>query len=115
MTIPLSALSHILSFGIMMIDSTYVKHGATFPSMDGPYQPGPLGEDEALFETIEHVIAAAVQLISLIRPAPHSVVERAYYGVSAAIYIEKCCLVIGQFLQNFLFVQYILQLMHSIP
>jgi hypothetical protein len=46
--------------------------------MDEAYQPGPLDEDEALFETIDHVITATVQLISLIRPAPHSVVESAY-------------------------------------
>jgi hypothetical protein len=61
-----------------MIESTYAKHRATFSSMDEAYQPGPLDEDEALFETIDHVITATVQLISLIRPAPHSVVESAY-------------------------------------
>jgi hypothetical protein len=59
MSTPLSALSNILSSGIATIESTYAKHGATFPSMDELFQPAPFEEDEALCQTIDHVIAAA--------------------------------------------------------
>jgi len=74
---PLSAISNILSSGISFIESTYAKHGATFPSIDEPFQPGPLDEDEALSETIDRVIAAAAQLIALVKPAPRATVEHA--------------------------------------
>jgi hypothetical protein len=77
MSTPLSALSNILSSGIAAIESTYAKHGATFPSMDEPFQPGLLEEDEMLCQTIDHVIAAASQLIALVKPAPRTVVEGA--------------------------------------
>ena len=78
MSTPLSALSTIISTGIFTIESTYAKHGATFPSLDEPFQPGPLDEDEALSTKIDHVIAAAAHLIALIKPAPRAVVENAF-------------------------------------
>jgi hypothetical protein len=77
MSTPLSALSNILSSGIVTIESTYAKHGATFPSMDELFQPAPFEVDEALCQTIDHVIAAASQLISFVRPAPRTAVEAA--------------------------------------
>jgi hypothetical protein len=77
MSTPLSALSNILSSGIATIESTYAKHGATFPSIDVPFQPGPLDADEALCETINQVIAAAAQLIALVKPAPRTAIESA--------------------------------------
>jgi hypothetical protein len=78
MCTPLSALSNILSSGIATIESTYAIHGATFPSIDEPFQPAPFEEDEALCETINHVVAAASQLIALVRPAPCTTVETAF-------------------------------------
>jgi hypothetical protein len=77
MSTPLSALSNILSSGIATIESTYAKHGATFPSMDDLFQPAPFEEDEALCQTINHVIAAASQLIALVKPAPRTAIETA--------------------------------------
>lgn len=77
MSTPLSALLNILSSGIKTIESTYAEYGATFPSMDEPFQPGPLDDDEVLCETIDHVIAAAAQLIALIKPVPLTAVEGA--------------------------------------
>lgn len=74
---PFSAISNILSSGISSIESTYAKHGAAFPSIDEPFQPGPLDEDEDLSKTIDHVIAAAAQLIALIKPVPRAAVEHA--------------------------------------
>jgi hypothetical protein len=62
MSTPLSALSNLISSGIATIESTYAKHGATFPSIDDPFQPGPFDEDEALCKIDDHVIAAAAQL-----------------------------------------------------
>jgi hypothetical protein len=78
MPTPLSALSDILSSGIAKIESSYAKHGATFPSIDEPFKPGPLDDDEALSETIDHVIAAAAQLIALVKPAPRAAIENAF-------------------------------------
>lgn len=75
MSTPLSALSNLISSGIATIESTYAKHGAAFPSMDEPFQPGPLDDDEALSKTIDHVISAATQLIALVKPPPRMVVE----------------------------------------
>jgi hypothetical protein len=78
MSTPLSALSNIISSGIAAIESTYARHGgSTFPSMDEPFQPGLLEEDEMLCQTIDHVIAAASQLIALVKPAPRTVFEGA--------------------------------------
>jgi hypothetical protein len=73
----LSALSNILSSGIATIESTYAEHGATFPALDEPFKPGPLENDTKLMETIDHVIAAASQLIALIKPAQRTIVESA--------------------------------------
>jgi len=53
MSTPLRALSNILSSGIVTIQSTYAKHGATFPSLDEPFQPGSFEEDEMLCQTID--------------------------------------------------------------
>jgi hypothetical protein len=78
MSTPLSALTNIISSGVATIESTYAKHGATFPSIDEPFQPGPLDNDESLGETIDHVIAAAAQLIALVKPPSRSVVENAH-------------------------------------
>jgi hypothetical protein len=78
MSTPLSALSNILSSGIATIESTYAKHGATFPSMDELFHPAPFEEDEALCQTIEHVIAAASQIVALVKPAPRTALETAY-------------------------------------
>jgi hypothetical protein len=73
MSTPLSALSSIISSGIATIESTYANHGTSFPSMDEPFQPGPLDEDESLCATIDYVTAAAAQLIALIKPTPLAV------------------------------------------
>jgi hypothetical protein len=75
MATPLSALSSLLSSGIATIEATYAKHGATFPSIDEPFRPGPLDGDESLCETIDLVIAAASQLIALVKPPPRTIVE----------------------------------------
>ena len=75
MASPLSALSNILSSGIATIESTYAEHGVTFPDPDEPFKPGSLDHDRKLVETIDHVIAAASQLIALIKPAQRTIVE----------------------------------------
>lgn len=91
MSSPLSALSIILSSGISTIESTYAKHGISVPSMDEPFQPGPLDNDEALSKTISHVIAAASQLIALVKPAPLIVTEGSlsfYLSASLQVAVE---------------------------
>jgi hypothetical protein len=77
MSTQLAALSNILSSGIATIESKYSQHGISFPSIDEPFRPGPLDNDAALAETIDHVIAAAAHLIALVKPAPRSVAESA--------------------------------------
>jgi hypothetical protein len=86
MVTQLTALSSIISSGIEAIESTYTKHGLSFPSMDEHFRPGPFDDDEALSETVAHVIAAAGQLIAMIKPAPRTVVEGAF---SVCIYLRK--------------------------
>jgi hypothetical protein len=69
MSSPLTALSQIISSGINTIEATYATHGATFPSIDEPFQP-PAFNDPALVHPTNLVIAAAAQLIaSLTHPA----------------------------------------------
>jgi hypothetical protein len=78
MASPLSALSGILSSGIATIESTYAAHGIVFPSLDEPFQPGPLDMDTKLLETIDLVIAAASHLIALVKPAPRTILESSF-------------------------------------
>jgi hypothetical protein len=78
MVSPLSALSNILSSGIATIESTYAKQGTAFPSLDEPIQPTPFDEDRELLETIDHVIAAASQLIALVKPASRTIIESCF-------------------------------------
>ena len=89
MSTPLSALSNILSSGIATIESTYAKHGTTFPSIDEPFRPAPFEDDEALCRTIDHVIAAAAQLIALVKPPPRTVTESSLL-VGVRVYIDGC-------------------------
>lgn len=77
MPTPLSALSDILSSGIATIESIYAKNGTTFPSLDEPFQAGFLDHDQKLSDTIDHVIAAASQLIALVKPAQSTVMDGA--------------------------------------
>jgi hypothetical protein len=88
MATPLSALSNLLSSGIATIEATYAKHGATFPSIDEPFRPGPLDGDESLCETIDLVISAASQLIALVKPPPRSIVES---GFLVSNYVCRWC------------------------
>jgi hypothetical protein len=77
MASPLSALSSILSSGLATIESTYAKRGATFPSLDEPSNSAAFEDDTKLMETIDHVIAAASQVIALVKPARRTVLEGA--------------------------------------
>jgi len=78
MTSPLSALSDILSSGIAEIELTYAEHGATFPSLDEPFKPEALEDDRKLMKTIDHVIAAASQLVALIKPVKRTILESSF-------------------------------------
>lgn len=76
MSSPLSALSQIVSSGISTIESTYATHGATFPSLDEPFQP-PTFDDSGLLHPTQLVIAAAAQLIALLSHPPSSILDGA--------------------------------------
>ena len=78
MASPLSALSNIISTGIGAIESTYAERGATFPSLNELFQPGPLDGDAKLMEIIDYVVSAASQLIALITPPPSTILESSF-------------------------------------
>jgi hypothetical protein len=69
-------LSEIIASGIAAINSTYVFHGATFPSLDEPFQPPPFS-DPALELPTKLVIAAAHQLIASLYPPVSTVLDGA--------------------------------------
>jgi len=76
MSSPLSALSQIISSGISTIESTYATRGATFPSLDEPFQP-PTFEDPGLLHPTQLVIAAAAQLIASLTHPVSSILDGA--------------------------------------
>ncbi|KAI0064197.1 S-adenosyl-L-methionine-dependent methyltransferase [Artomyces pyxidatus] len=64
---PLAALANIISSGVHSLESAYSDHGIQFPSLDEPYSPGPLDDNDAITATTNLIIAAAHQLIAGIR------------------------------------------------
>lgn len=108
MCTPLSAISNILTSGIANIESAYVQRGVPFPSLDEPFQPSEF-DDGDLMETTNLVLAAAAQLIAMLKP-PHQTLGEggmavsnpiplildAYWFLSLALYDRKfrrsyCC------------------------
>ncbi|KAK7040146.1 hypothetical protein VNI00_009952 [Paramarasmius palmivorus] len=67
MASPLSALVDIISNGVGSIESAYKEKGATHPSLDAPFAPGPLDSDPSLEIAIKTVVAASLQLIASIQ------------------------------------------------
>jgi hypothetical protein len=76
MASPLPALSQIIASGISTIESIYGSHGATFPSLDEPFQT-PSFCDPALELPIKLVMAAAAQLIASLAPPATTVIHSA--------------------------------------
>lgn len=74
MSTPLSAISTILSSGIANIESAYVQRGVPFPSLDEPFRPSEF-DDGALMETTNLVLAAAAQLIAMLKPPQQTLGE----------------------------------------
>lgn len=74
MSTPLSAISSILSSGIANIESAYFQRGVPFPSLDEPFQPCEF-DDESLMETTNLVLAAAAQLIAMLKPPQQTLGE----------------------------------------
>jgi len=89
MASPLSALSSILSSGLATIESTYAKRGTTFPSLDEPFDLTAFEDDAKLMETVDHVIAAASQVIALVKPPRRTILEGAF-SVSVEYVIMYC-------------------------
>lgn len=74
MSTPLSAISNILSSGIANIECAYVQRGVPFPSLDEPFQPSEF-DDESLMATTNLVLAAAAQLIAMLKPPQQTLGE----------------------------------------
>ncbi|KAI3622324.1 hypothetical protein WG66_016002 [Moniliophthora roreri] len=86
MASPLTALVDIISNGVGSIESAYKEKGASVPSLDVPFAPGPLDNDPALEMTIRTVIAASLQLIANIRHPMENIQEAATaFYMSAAL------------------------------
>jgi hypothetical protein len=64
---PLTALAGIISQGAQTLESAYSKQGLSFPSLDKPFNPGPLDDDPELSATTRLVVAAAYQIIATVR------------------------------------------------
>jgi hypothetical protein len=69
MTSPLKALSNIISSGVSALESAYLAHGISFPSLDDPLPRTDtiqLERDPKLQETTKLLVAAAFQLIATV-------------------------------------------------
>lgn len=64
---PLIALSGIISQNIQALESAYSKQGLSFPSLDDPFNPGPLDDDPELGAQKRLIVAAAYQIIATVR------------------------------------------------
>ena len=89
MSSPLTSLCQIITSGISKIDSTYASRGATFPSLDEPFQPPPFN-DPALELQIKLVVAAAHQLIASLYPPASTILD----GASAV----SLCMITGRYI-----------------
>ncbi|KAI0041965.1 S-adenosyl-L-methionine-dependent methyltransferase [Auriscalpium vulgare] len=66
-TSPLIALAAIISSGVRTLEDAYAQQGHTFPSLNEPFSPGPLDGDKALADTTRLIVAAAHQIIAIVR------------------------------------------------
>ncbi|KAI0045354.1 S-adenosyl-L-methionine-dependent methyltransferase [Auriscalpium vulgare] len=66
-TSPLLALASIISSGARTLDEAYTQRGFSFPSLNEPFQPGPLDNDKDLANTTRLIVAAAHQIIATVR------------------------------------------------
>ncbi|KAI0262997.1 S-adenosyl-L-methionine-dependent methyltransferase [Gloeopeniophorella convolvens] len=77
MTSVLSSLSSLISSNVRKVEAAYSNKGTTFPSLDAPYQPGPLDDDAEVMEATRIIVAAATQLLAAVRPPADSLFDHA--------------------------------------
>ncbi|THG96712.1 hypothetical protein EW026_g5168 [Hermanssonia centrifuga] len=65
---PLTALANLVSSSIQTLEAAYAKEGLVFPSLDEPFAPSPLDNDQVLAQTTRVLVAAAAQIIATVRP-----------------------------------------------
>ncbi|KAI0260406.1 S-adenosyl-L-methionine-dependent methyltransferase [Gloeopeniophorella convolvens] len=63
----LNALVGILTQNVQTLQESYAQKGASFPSLDDPYKPGPLDNDPEVSATTRLIVAAAFQIIATVR------------------------------------------------
>ncbi|KAI0264107.1 S-adenosyl-L-methionine-dependent methyltransferase [Gloeopeniophorella convolvens] len=73
----LSSLSFLISSNVHKVESAYSRKGIPFPSLDAPFQPGPLDNDPDVLEASRLIVAAATQLVAVIRPPMDTLFEYA--------------------------------------
>ncbi|EIM82217.1 S-adenosyl-L-methionine-dependent methyltransferase [Stereum hirsutum FP-91666 SS1] len=74
----LAALSSLVSKGTETIIQTYSDRGRTFPTLDDPKGPSAIEDDRQLAETINIVLAAAAQLIEMLRKPSDVIMDTVY-------------------------------------
>jgi hypothetical protein len=68
----LSAILHIIMTNVSSIQQTYAKHQTPVPSLNEPYKP--LAFESELTNATNLAVAAATQLIAILRPPVTSLV-----------------------------------------
>ncbi|KAG6817821.1 hypothetical protein H0H87_003229 [Tephrocybe sp. NHM501043] len=67
MATPLSALANLITTNVAALEAAYAEKGATFPSLNDPFQPTPLDFDPTLGPTKALIVAAAAQILATVR------------------------------------------------
>jgi hypothetical protein len=71
----LSSLVEIISSNAKVLESAYAGQGTTYPSLDESYLPTSLNNDPTVVESSRLIVAAAYQIIAMVRPPVETVQE----------------------------------------
>ncbi|KAI0045351.1 S-adenosyl-L-methionine-dependent methyltransferase [Auriscalpium vulgare] len=88
---PLLALAAIISSGAETLNNAYSKRGLSFPSLNEPFSPGPLDDDQGLADTTRLIVAAAHQIIATVRSPMETIQDYcpAMYMSSSLRFVEE--------------------------
>jgi hypothetical protein len=75
MACPLTALANIISTEVEVVTKAYSQHGLQFPSLNDPLKPSPLDVDPSLVEHKALIVAAAAQILAMVRPPLETFME----------------------------------------
>ncbi|KAG6848863.1 hypothetical protein H0H93_013351 [Arthromyces matolae] len=72
---PLSTLSALISTQVAILEDVYAERSTPLPSLDEPFAPNPLDFDPSLASTKALIVAAAAQLMAIVRPPVETLME----------------------------------------